>query len=97
MFKGLGYSLKQAFVQIFRNKGMTVASLFAITAMLLILGLFFFLTVNVNFITEEIKDQFDTIEVFLQDDQTEAKAEVIARQRAEAAAKAAAAAKEGGK
>ena len=42
MFKGLGYSLKQAFVQIFRNKGMTVASLFAITAMLLILGLFFF-------------------------------------------------------
>ncbi len=77
MFKGLGYSLKQAFVQIFRNKGMTVASLFAITAMLLILGLFFFLTVNVNFITEEIKDQFDTIEVFLQDDQTEAQAEVI--------------------
>ena len=57
MFKGLGYSLKQAIVQIFRNKGMTVASLFAITAMLLILGLFFFLTVNVNFITEEIKDQ----------------------------------------
>ena len=77
MFKGLGYSLKQAIVQIFRNKGMAVASLFAITAMLLILGLFFFLTVNVNFISEEIKEQFDTIEVFLQDDQTEAQAMVI--------------------
>ena len=77
MFKGLGYSLKQALVQIFRNKGMAVASLFAITAMLLILGLFFFLTVNVNFLTEEIKEQFDTIEVFLQDDQTEAQADVI--------------------
>ena len=77
MFKGLGYSLKQAVQQIFRNKGMAIASLFAITAMLLILGLFFFLTVNVNFITEEIKDQFDTIEVFLQDDQTEAQADVI--------------------
>ncbi|MBR5641835.1 MAG: permease-like cell division protein FtsX [Firmicutes bacterium] len=77
MFKGLGYSLKQAFLQIFRNKGMAVASLFAITAMLLILGLFFFLTVNVNFLTEEIKDQFDTIEVFLEDDQTEAQANVI--------------------
>ena len=77
MFKGFGYSLKQALVQIFRNKGMTIASLFAITAMLLILGLFFFLTVNVNFITEEIKDQFDTIEVFLQYDQTEAQADVI--------------------
>ena len=77
MFKGLGYSLKQALLQIFRNKGMAVASLFAITAMLLILGLFFFLTVNVNFLTEEIKEQFDTIEVFLQDDQTEAQADVI--------------------
>ena len=77
MFKGLGYSLKQALQQIFRNKGMAIASLFAITAMLLILGLFFFLTVNVSFITEEIKDQFDTIEVFLQDDQTEAQADVI--------------------
>ena len=77
MFKGLGYSLKQALQQIFRNKGMAIASLFAITAMLLILGLFFFLTVNVNFLTEEIKEQFDTIEVFLQDDQTEAQADVI--------------------
>ena len=77
MFKGLGYSLKQALLQIFRNKGMAAASLFAITAMLLILGLFFFLTVNVNFLTEEIKEQFDTIEVFLQDDQTEAQADVI--------------------
>ena len=77
MFKGLGYSLKQAVQQIFRNKGMAIASLFAITAMLLILGLFFFLTVNVNFLTEEIKEQFDTIEVFLQDDQTEAQADVI--------------------
>ena len=77
MFKGLGYALKQALVQVFRNKGMAVASLFAITAMLLILGLFFFLTVNVNYLTEEIKDQFDTIEVFLQDDQTEAQADVI--------------------
>ena len=77
MFKGLGYSLKQAVQQIFRNKGMAIASLFAITAMLLILGLFFFLTVNVNFLTEEIKEQFDTIEVFLQDDQMEAQADVI--------------------
>ena len=77
MFRGFGYSLKQSLQQIFRNKGMTVASLFAITAMLLILGLFFFLTVNVNYVTEEIKDQFDTIEVFLTDETTEAQADVI--------------------
>lgn len=78
MFKGLSYALKQAFVQLFRNKGMTVASLFSITAMLLILGLFFFLTVNVNFISEKIKDEFNTIEVYLLDDTTEAQAQVMA-------------------
>ncbi|NMA93797.1 MAG: ABC transporter permease [Clostridiales bacterium] len=78
MFKGLSYALKQAFVQLFRNKGMTVASLFSITAMLLILGLFFFLTVNVNFITEKIKDEFNTIEVYLLDETTEAQAQVMA-------------------
>lgn len=78
MFKGLSYALKQAFVQLFRNKGMTVASLFSITAMLLILGLFFFLTVNVNFISEKIKDEFNTIEVYLLDETTEAQAQVMA-------------------
>ncbi len=47
---------------------MSVASMFSITAMLLILGLFFMLTVNVNMVTERIKDQFDTVEVFLLDE-----------------------------
>ena len=42
--------------------------MFSITAMLLILGLFFMLTVNVNMVTENIKDQFDTVEVFLLDE-----------------------------
>ncbi len=78
MFKSFSYALKQAFVQLFRNKGMTVASLFSITAMLLILGLFFFLSVNVNFITERIKDEFNTIEVYLLDETTEAQAQVMA-------------------
>ncbi len=36
--------------------------------MLLILGVFFILTVNVNVATEGIKNQFDTIEVFLLED-----------------------------
>ncbi|MBR3296699.1 MAG: permease-like cell division protein FtsX [Firmicutes bacterium] len=67
MIKNLFYSLKQAFIQMWRNRGMTLASLFSITAMLLILGLFFFLTVNVSFMTESVKEQFDTIEVFLED------------------------------
>ena len=42
------YNIKQAFVQIGRNKAMSLASVFAITAMMLILGLFFVITVNIN-------------------------------------------------
>ena len=70
MFSGLLYSLKKAVVQIFRNKGMSIASLFSITAMLLILALFFAFTVNVNYLTEQIKDEFNTIVLFLYDDAT---------------------------
>ena len=70
MIRGALYSIKQAFRHGFRNKGMSLASLFAITAMMLILALFFFLTVNVSFLTESVKDQFDTIEVFLKDETT---------------------------
>ena len=77
MIKNLLYSLKQAFIQMWRNRGMTLASLFSITAMLLILGLFFFLTVNVSFMTESVKEQFDTIEVFLEDSTTKEDAQTM--------------------
>ena len=74
MIRGALYSLKQAFRHGFKNKGMSLASIFAITAMMLILALFFFLTVNVSFLTENIKDQFGTIEVFLKDETTKEQA-----------------------
>ena len=75
MIKGIFYSIKQAFKQIFRNKGMSITAIFAITAMMLILAVFLTLTVNVNYLTENIKDQFGTIEVFLLDDTTRAHAD----------------------
>ena len=74
MIKSALYSIKQAFKQIFRNKGMSFAAVFAITAMMLILALFFFLSVNVSYLTENVKDQFGTIEVFLHDETTEEQA-----------------------
>jgi cell division transport system permease protein len=77
MIRGLKYTLSQAFVQVFRNKGMSVASIFSITAMLLILGLFFFLTVNINLATENAKQQFNTIEVYLLDETTVEEADII--------------------
>ena len=63
----LFYNIKQGFIQIFRNRGMSLASIFAITAMLLILGLFFIITVNVNLFTEVVKQDYDEVEVFILD------------------------------
>lgn len=62
------YNIKQALLMIVRYKTTTIASIFAITAMMLILGLFFTLAVNVNLFTEMIKRDYDTVEVFLKDD-----------------------------
>ena len=61
-------SIKQAFSQIRRNIAMTVASMFSITAIMLILGFFFIMMVNINTIIENVKNDFDTIQVYLLDD-----------------------------
>lgn len=66
----LSYNIRQAFQQLWRNRGTAVASIFAITAMLLILGLFFVVSVNLNLVTEMVKNDFDEIELFLVDDVT---------------------------
>ena len=62
------YAFKQAFIQVFRNRTMSIASIFSITAMLLILGLFFILAVNVGLATESAKDKFDTVQIYLLDE-----------------------------
>ena len=79
MFRGLFHSIKEAFSQMYRNKVMSFVSILSISAMLMILGVFFILTVNVNSMTENIKGEFDTIEVFLEDYTTKADAQEIAR------------------
>lgn len=70
MLGSIGGALTQAFKQVFRNRTMTVASVFSITAMLLILGLFFILVVNIYMASESAKKQFDTIQVYLLDEVT---------------------------
>lgn len=68
MNNALGYSFRQALKQTGRNRTMMVTSLFSITAMMLILGLFFILVVNINTMTASVRDEFDVIEIFLYDD-----------------------------
>lgn len=75
MIRRFFYTLKQAFQQVFRNRAMTVASVFAITAMLLILGLFFIIVININTAATMIRQDYDSIEVFLLDTTTEEQAQ----------------------
>ena len=80
MLNSFVYNIKQGFLQIFRNRGMSLASIFSILAMLLILGMFFVITVNINMFTEIVKQDYDQIEVFLLDDTDKTEAEALMAQ-----------------
>lgn len=74
------YNIKQGFTQILRNRGMSVASIFSILAMLFILGIFFVIVVNLNLFTEVVKQDYDQIEVYLKDEVTVEQAEDLMEQ-----------------
>ena len=54
-----------------RNKGMYFTSILAITAMMLILGLFFVAFVNVNLFAASIEKDYNVIQVYLKDGNSE--------------------------
>ena len=66
-----GYNLKQAFSQMGRNKGMYFTSIVAITAMMLILGLFFVAFVNVNLFTKSIEKDYNVVQIYVKDGSSE--------------------------
>ena len=66
-----GYNLKQAFSQMGRNKGMYFTSIIAITAMMLILGLFFVAFVNVNLFAKSIEKDYNVIQIYVADGSSE--------------------------
>lgn len=80
MINRFGYTLKQAFRQIYRNRAMSLASIFAITAMLLILALFFILIINVNMASESVKSDYNTIEIWLLDTTTEDQSDTLVKE-----------------
>ncbi len=67
----IGYNLKQAFSQMGRNKGMYFTSVLAITAMMLILGLFFVAFVNVNLFAASIEKDYNVIQIYLKEGSNE--------------------------
>lgn len=65
------YTIKQAFSQMGRNKGMYFTTIMAITAMMLILGLFYVAFVNVEVFTEAIEDDYNVVQVYAVDENDE--------------------------
>ena len=72
-----GYNIKQAFSQMGRNKGMYFTSVMAITAMMLILGVFFVSFVNVNLFAASIGKDYNVIQIYLKDDNTQETTEAV--------------------
>ncbi|XVG96169.1 permease-like cell division protein FtsX [Eubacteriales bacterium KG127] len=61
------YYIKQSSKQFWRNKTMGFTSLLAVTAMMLILGLFFVVSVNINLFSQVVQKDFDYVEFYLED------------------------------
>lgn len=64
----VGYALKNSFSQMGRNKGMYFTTIMAMTAMMLILGLFFVAFVNVNLFTQTIEEDYNVVQVYMADE-----------------------------
>lgn len=68
---------KQGFQSMWRNRGMGLASISSISAVLMILGLVLILVLSINNVVIDTKAKFDEIEVYLDDDLTNEQSNVI--------------------
>ena len=67
VFKNIG---KQGFQGMWRNRGMGVASVGSISAVLMILGIVLILILSINNVVVEIRSKFDEVQIYLDDDIT---------------------------
>lgn len=76
-FRVIRNIFKQGFKGLWRNKGMGLASITSITAVLVILGMFLILILSLNNIVMDTREKFDEVQVFLEDDVTVSQIEAI--------------------
>ena len=72
-----GYNVKQAFSQMGRNKGMYFTTILAITAMMLILGLFFVSFVNVNNFAKSLGQDYNVIQIYMAENNSQEVTEAV--------------------
>lgn len=70
-FRILKNIIKQGFQGMWRNRGMGLASITSITAVLVILGLVLIMIISLNNVVVDTQEKFDEIHIFLEDDITE--------------------------
>ena len=68
IFKALGNMIKGGFKGVWRNRGMSLASIASITSVLLILGLIIILILSINNLVLDVQKEFDTPHIYLKDD-----------------------------
>ncbi|NBG87351.1 permease-like cell division protein FtsX [Isachenkonia alkalipeptolytica] len=66
--KTMGYMTKQGLLGLWRNRGMSIASIGSVTASLLVLGVIITLVINMNNIALMGQSQFDNIQVYLEEE-----------------------------
>lgn len=67
-FRVIKNIIKQGFQSMWRNRGMGLASVSSISAVLVILGMVLILILSINNLVLDTKTKFDEIQVFLEDD-----------------------------
>lgn len=74
------YILQQSFRGIWRNKGMSVASISSVAASLTILGLIMILVLNMSHLAGLAQSQFDSVQAYLVDDLEHSEIELLGQQ-----------------
>ena len=75
--------IKQGFKGVWRNKGMGLASITSITAVLLILGIVLILILSLNNIVMDTREKFDEVQIFLEDEITRTQLQEIEKKAKE--------------
>lgn len=78
--RSIQYILQQSFRGIWRNKGMSVASISSVAASLTILGLIMILVLNMSHLAGLAQSQFDSVQAYLVDDLEPDEIELLGQQ-----------------
>lgn len=76
-FRIMQSTFKQGFKSMWRNRGMGLASISSISAVLVILGAVLIVIMSINSLVKDIETRFDEIEIFLEEDINEEDREKI--------------------